>query len=71
MNKAFNVRVMGSLLFFIEMKKMQNVFCCFYYGWFDWFMVLNATINNISVISRRLALLVEETGVNHRPVASH
>jgi len=32
MNKAFNVRVTGSLLFLIEMKKMQNVFCCFYYG---------------------------------------
>jgi hypothetical protein len=38
------------------------------------FMVLNATFNNISVISWRSVLLVEETGVageNHRPVASH
>jgi len=37
-------------------------------------MVLNATLNNISVISWRSALLVEEIGVpgeNHRPVASH
>ena len=37
-------------------------------------MVLNATFNNISVISWRSALLVEETGVpgeNGRPVASH
>jgi len=37
-------------------------------------MVFNTTINNISVISRRPVLLVEETGVpgeNHRPVASH
>ena len=37
-------------------------------------MVLNATFNNISVISWRSGLLVEETGVpgeNHRPVASH
>ena len=36
-----------------------------------WF---NATFNNISVISWRSALLVEETGVpgeNHRPVSSH
>jgi hypothetical protein len=35
-------------------------------------MVLNATFNNISVISWRLVLLVEEIGVsgeNHRPVA--
>ena len=37
-------------------------------------MVLNATFNNISVISWRSVLLVEETGVpgeNHRPAASH
>jgi hypothetical protein len=39
-----------------------------------WFMVLNATFNNISAISGWSVLLVEETGVpgeNHRPVASH
>ena len=37
-------------------------------------MVFNATFNNISAISWRSALLVEETGVprdNHIPVASH
>jgi len=37
-------------------------------------MVFNATFNNISVISWRLVLLVEETGVareNNRPIASH
>ena len=37
-------------------------------------MVLNATFNNISVISWRSVLLVEETGVpreNHRPVANN
>jgi hypothetical protein len=37
-------------------------------------MMLNATFNNISVISWQSVLLVEETGVpgeNHRPVASH
>jgi len=37
-------------------------------------MVFNATFNNISVISWRLVLLVEETGGsgdNHRPFASH
>ena len=35
-------------------------------------MVFNATFNNISVISWRLVLLVEETGVpgeNRRPAA--
>jgi len=37
-------------------------------------MVFNATFNNISVISWRSVLLVEETGVpreNHRSAASH
>jgi hypothetical protein len=37
-------------------------------------VVLNATINNISVISWWSVLLVEEIGVsgeNHRPAASH
>ena len=39
-----------------------------------WFMVFDATFNNISVISWRSVFLVEETwvpGENHRPVASH
>jgi hypothetical protein len=35
------------------------------------FMVFNATFNNISVILWRSVLLVEETGENHRPAASH
>jgi hypothetical protein len=37
-------------------------------------MVLNATFSNISAISWRSVLLVEETGVpgeSYRPVASH
>jgi hypothetical protein len=37
-------------------------------------MVFNATFNNISAISWRTALLVEETGVpgeNHRQILSH
>ena len=39
-----------------------------------WFMVFNATFNNMSVISWLSVLLVEETGVtweNQRPVTSH
>jgi hypothetical protein len=39
-----------------------------------WFMVFNATFNNISVISWLSVLLVEETGVsgeNHRQVTTH
>ena len=42
--------------------------------WFYGFMVLNATFNNISVISWWSVLFVEETGEpgeNHRTVASH
>ena len=37
-------------------------------------MVLNATVNNISVLSWLSVLLVEENGVsgeNHRPAACH
>jgi hypothetical protein len=44
------------------------------YFWFGCLMVFNVTFNNISVISWRSVLLVEETGrpgENHRPVASH
>jgi len=37
----------------------------------SWFMVLNATFNNISVISWLSVLLVDETKEIHRPVASH
>jgi hypothetical protein len=33
-------------------------------------LVLNATLNNISVMSWRSVLLVEETGENHRPATS-
>ena len=36
-----------------------------------WFMVFNATFSNISVILWQSVLLGEETGENHRPVASH
>ena len=34
-------------------------------------MVFNAGFNNVSVISWRSVLLVEETGENYRPVANH
>ena len=46
----------------------------FFVCWFVCLMVLNATFNNISVISWRSVLLVEEaggSGENHRPLASH
>ena len=34
-------------------------------------MVFNATFNNISVISWGLVLLMEESGEDHQPAASH
>ena len=34
-------------------------------------MVFNVTFNNISVISWRSVLLMEETGGNHRPAKLH
>ena len=34
-------------------------------------MVFKATFNNISVISWRSVLMVEETGENHRPATMH
>jgi hypothetical protein len=36
-----------------------------------WLMALNATYNTISVLRSRSVLLVEETGENQRPAASH
>ena len=36
-----------------------------------WFMVFSATFNNISVISWRLVLLVDETGENNRHITSY
>ena len=66
----------------IKLKKIRRIFFQIYYGMARTIkrrirvrlMVFNATFNNISVISWRSVLLVEETGVpgeNHRPVASH
>jgi hypothetical protein len=48
-----------------------------YNTYVNWFMVFNASFNNISVISWQSVLLVEVTGgpgvpgENHRPAASH
>jgi hypothetical protein len=62
-DNQLQLHVIHSIYFHIYLKKRLV-----------WFMVFNATFNNISVISWRSVLLVEETGVpgeNHRPVASH
>ena len=57
-------------------SEQQEVIYIYYLTivYYLWFMVFNATFNNISVISWWSVLLVEEKGVlgeNHRPVASH
>ena len=56
----------------LSVKEIRTLFKV----WLVWFgfMVCNATFNNITVISWRSVLLVEETGVageNHQPLASH
>ena len=56
----------------LSVKEIRTLFKVWLF-WFG-FMVCNATFNNISVISQRSVLLVEETGVlgeNHQPLASH
>ena len=55
--------------FYIQLNKQYKI-AWFWFG----FMVFNATFNNISVISWRSVLLVEDIGVpgeNHRPVTSN
>ena len=62
------VRTLGTILFYNVW--IYTRFVLFYVC----LMVFNATFNNISVISRRSVLLVEETGgtgEKNRPVASH
>ena len=57
-------------LFLCILLKMQTEVLSLFVCW----IVVNATFNNISVISWRSVLLVEEngwSGENHRPVASH
>ena len=49
-----------------------SLFVCLFVCLFGvFFMVSNATVNNISVISWRSVLLVTKTGENRRPVDSH
>jgi hypothetical protein len=55
------VKIFGSI---------QRYYMYWYNIWFK-FMLFNTTFNNISAISWWSVLFVEETGKNHRPVASH
>jgi hypothetical protein len=67
----FSITFIAMIIFFTCLK-IQNIKWSFIVTLR--IMVFNATFNNISVISWRSVLLVDETGVpgeNHRPVASH
>ena len=44
---------------------------CYSISRIDWFLVLNATFSNISAISWRPVLVMEEVGENHRPWANN
>jgi len=60
----------GDWMIFLHINLvLNNLFI--YFGWLVGFMVFNATFKNISVISWRSVLLMEETGENRQPAASH
>ena len=77
--------IMRPALFIVTLKTLLQIVVAWRQSCINWnlnypvrvmvrVVVFNATFNNISVISWRSILLVEETGVpgeNHRPVASH
>jgi hypothetical protein len=60
---------------YIDLFILKNINCCVTKSvWLYLFIVLNATFSNISAISWRPVLVVEEAGVpgeNHRPWASN
>ena len=60
------------ILLFNNKNRYDTVFE--HYGLIDWFIVFNTTFSNISAISWRPVLVVEEAGVpgeNHRPWVSN
>jgi len=60
--------------FCFSFHNVNHFICYLQYFVIGCHMMFNATFNNISVISWRSVLLMEETGVpgeNHRPAASH
>jgi len=77
-NQEFEINCMTfiTLYYFNFVSAPTHNRICYHIQWLHFFglMVFNATLNNISVISWRSVLLVEETGVlggNHRPGSSH
>jgi hypothetical protein len=58
-------------LYYLNYLKKKMVPVEIYNSRISWLMVFNATFNNISLISWRSVLLVEEAGENHRPAVSH
>ena len=61
-----------NLTYYVYMQTVFSKYCLLYFKMFSiMVMVFNATFSNISVMSWRSILLVEQTGIpgeNHRPV---
>ena len=67
------ITIVYNIFVLLPISNDQHAYLPSYLG-LVWFMIFNATFNNITVISCRSVLLVEETrvpGENQRPVASH
>ena len=65
---------MIGLFNFFHTELLYEMYHCLLEKSVGCFMVFNTTFNNISAISWRSVLLVEETGVlgeSHRPAANH
>ena len=57
-----------------EKRYKKSYIYTFYWNWDIWKVEVKTTFNNISFISWRSVLMVEEAGVpreNHQPIASH
>ena len=69
--KTFTCKLIAYIKIANHLHINSDVSSCSIKDGLVWFMVFNATFNNISVISCRSVLLMEETGVpgkNHLPV---
>jgi hypothetical protein len=62
---------MGKILQYILLFEQSKQYMTYYLVFGSFAMVFNATFNNISVISWRSVLLMEETGEIHQPATGH
>jgi len=66
-----NIQRVNNCIFNLHDERVRRNVMLLQKGFGFRFTVFNATFNNISVISWWSVSLVEETGENHRPVASN